>query len=433
MTDSVSSTAWAAAQLHAWEVDVPDAADHGDRLRDWLESGVPALTGRRDGGPLVPPGAAATAALGCELAFAALRVADPHRTWHHLLGARAALTGGQRRGPWSIGGSARTVRCSDGFLAVNLARREDVESVAAVVEHDQTVDVDDAWRLLVEWAASKTTGDAAARLQLLDVPGGVVPDEGSWWRDSAATEVGARNPVACADIADHPRRRSEPLVVDLSSLWAGPLCAHLLGRAGAQVVKVELADRLDGARGGNSEFYDFLHGGHDSVVLDLSQRSDHDLLGGLLTDADIVIESSRPRALQRWGIDATDFCRRTPTTWVSITAYGRRFPDRIGFGDDVAMASGLVARVADDDWPLPCGDAIADPLTGMHAAVQALAAHRAGGSRLLDVAMSEVVASALAWAPGGARAVESAPAPSAPEVIEAAAAAGRDTAKWRSR
>ena len=39
-----------------------------------------------------------------------------------------------------------------------------------------------------------------------------------------------------------------PLVVDLSALWAGPLCAHLLGLAGARVVKVESLGRPDGAR-----------------------------------------------------------------------------------------------------------------------------------------------------------------------------------------
>jgi crotonobetainyl-CoA:carnitine CoA-transferase CaiB-like acyl-CoA transferase len=77
----------------------------------------------------------------------------------------------------------------------------------------------------------------------------------------------------------------------------------------------------------------------------------------------------------------------------------------VGFGDDVAMASGLTARDSDDDQPLPCGDAIADPLTGMHAAVHALASFRSGGSRLLDVAMSEVVAGTVAWSPGLASSV----------------------------
>ena len=39
-----------------------------------------------------------------------------------------------------------------------------------------------------------------------------------------------------------------------------------------------------------------------------------------------------------------------------------------------------------------CGDAIADPLTGIHAALAAYGSWRIGGGRLLDIAMSNVAA-----------------------------------------
>jgi crotonobetainyl-CoA:carnitine CoA-transferase CaiB-like acyl-CoA transferase len=283
-------------------------------------------------------------------------------------------------------------------VVANLARAEDVESVAAVVEHDRVVhQAQDAWRLLGEWAAGVTAEDAAARLCLLGVPGGEVPDAHEWWRDSVMPVGVAGSPVARADIADGPVPDASPLVVDLSSLWAGPLCAKLLGDAGARVVKVEVVGRPDGARRGNAAFYAYLHGGHESVLIDLRNHEDRDLLNGLIHRADIVVESSRPRALLSWGIDAYEVCRQRPTTWVSITAYGRRFPERVGFGDDVAMAAGLAAREPGEGWPLPCGDAIADPLTGMHAAVHALASYRLGRSCVLDVAMAEVVAGTVAW------------------------------------
>jgi crotonobetainyl-CoA:carnitine CoA-transferase CaiB-like acyl-CoA transferase len=180
--------------------------------------------------------------------------------------------------------------------------------------------------------------------------------------------------------------------VDFSALWAGPLCAHLLGLAGARVVKVETPDRPDGARRGAAGFYRLLHAGHRSVVLDPATAGGRRAMAALVAAADIVIESSRPRALARFGLDARAAVA-AGTTWVSITAYGRD-RDRIGFGDDVAAASGLVCREA-SGTPLFCGDAIADPLTGLTAAVLAASAPPGGGGVLWDVAMARVVAATL--------------------------------------
>jgi crotonobetainyl-CoA:carnitine CoA-transferase CaiB-like acyl-CoA transferase len=189
-------------------------------------------------------------------------------------------------------------------------------------------------------------------------------------------------------------------VVDFSALWAGPLCAHLLGLLGADVVKVETPQRPDGARGGNAEFYRLLHAGHRSVVLDPGTAAGRRAMAGLVEAADIVIEASRPRALARFGLDA-EAAARAGTIWVSITAYGRG-SDRVGFGDDVAAANGLVA-LGEDGTPYFCGDAIADPLTGLVATELARSAPANGRGALFDLAMADVVASTLdAALPGGA-------------------------------
>jgi crotonobetainyl-CoA:carnitine CoA-transferase CaiB-like acyl-CoA transferase len=83
---------------------------------------------------------------------------------------------------------------------------------------------------------------------------------------------------------------------------------------------------------------------------------------------------------------------------VSITGYGRRPPGAnwVAFGDDAAVAAGLAAASgAPDGPPIFCGDAIADPLAGLHAALLALASFRRGGGHLLDVALRDVVAHLL--------------------------------------
>ena len=180
------------------------------------------------------------------------------------------------------------------------------------------------------------------------------------------------------------------LVVDLSSLWAGPLCGDLLAASRRRVVKVESISRPDGARRGPASFFDLLNGAKRSVALDFHDPSQRAHLGRLVHSADVVIEASRPRALEQLGIVAADLVASGPRLWVSITAYGRQGASgpRVGFGDDAAAAGGLVAW--SDESPVFCGDAIADPLTGLTAAARvppgpprrwSLAARRGHGRR----------------------------------------------------
>ena len=135
------------------------------------------------------------------------------------------------------------------------------------------------------------------------------------------------------------------VVVDLSALWAGPLCGDLLARAGATVVKVESTQRPDGARRGPREFFDLLNGHKRSVALDLQSHDGVRVLHDLVRRADVVIEASRPRALAQLGVDGPDLVRAGgPRVWVSITGYGRSgdAANRVAFGDDAAAAGGLV-------------------------------------------------------------------------------------------
>jgi crotonobetainyl-CoA:carnitine CoA-transferase CaiB-like acyl-CoA transferase len=181
-------------------------------------------------------------------------------------------------------------------------------------------------------------------------------------------------------------------------MWAGPLCAHLLSRAGAEVVKVEDPDRPDTARDGDSELFAQLHRGQRSVTVPFATADGVAALGRLLETADVVIEGSRPRALAALGFGPERFCAtRAGRTWVSITGHGRVGPrsNWVAFGDDAAAGGGLVA--AGPDGPVFCGDAIADPVTGLYAATAALASIAVGGGHLVDCALSR----AAAYANGG--------------------------------
>jgi crotonobetainyl-CoA:carnitine CoA-transferase CaiB-like acyl-CoA transferase len=180
-------------------------------------------------------------------------------------------------------------------------------------------------------------------------------------------------------------------VLDLSSLWAGPLCSHLLELMGADVVKLESRQRPDGARRGHAGFFDLLNQRKRSVMLDFASAEGRAQLAQLIAAADIVIEASRPRALRQLGIDAEVLCaRHEHLSWIGITGYGRREPQAqwIAFGDDAGVAAGLSSALhaATGQWAF-VGDAIGDPITGLHAALYAWAGWQRGGAGIVDIAL----------------------------------------------
>jgi hypothetical protein len=393
-----ASAAYAASLLESLGliVDRAEGAADPHPALDWAASGAMALTGFEDGPPVVAPGRLAACARG---AAAALRLLAGAR-WRSdldgpaLLGERAAILGLRRRGTVSAGGSCRLLGAADGWLAINLPRADDLAALPAWLEERVT---GDPWTFVAERVARRSARELVGRARLLGLAA------------AEAVAPAPRPPAWCrVEACGRPRRRAaaaSPLVVDLSALWAGPLCAHLLGLAGARIVKVESTRRPDGARGGAAAFYDLLNAGKESVALDLASPRGVARLRRLLEAADIVVESARPRALAQLGIDARAIVAAVPgLTWVSITGYGRTGAGAnwIAFGDDAAVAAGLAAAAgAGPNAPLFCGDAIADPLAGLHAAVAALGSWRRGGGRLVALALRDVAAHALAFGPPG--------------------------------
>ena len=343
----------------------------------WAASGGMHLTGWPDGPPLAPRG---DVLAGARAAAARVPGADAAL---ELFG-RAALAGHQRAGRTSTGGACRLLRAADGWVAVSLARADDLAAVAAIVECADSCD--DPWGALADHAASRASSAVVARVQLLDVPASVLGEPTC----DPITVTTLGEPAA----APPPR----PVVVDLSALWAGPLCARLLGMNGAEVVAVESATRPDPSRDSMPQFHAHLRARHERACIDFTSGAGRDQLLALLRRADVVIEAARPRALRRLDIDAEALVAERPgLTWLSITAHGRTGSDadRVGFGDDAAVAGGLVAWDERDE-PVFCGDAIADPLTGLYAAGAALSSLAAGGGHLVAVAMRDVVAHAMA-------------------------------------
>lgn len=360
-----------------------------DPVRRWADCGLAHLTGEPDGAAdfsrsrILERADQVAAPFGVDAAV--------------LLAGRAGLTGTSRAGRTSAGGSTRLIRCRDTWCVFTLARPSDLDIVGALLETGEPIA--DPWRSLADAAADREAAELVERGRLLGMPCAVVnshPEE----------------PVVSQQLwSTHTPRPVEPglLVVDLSAMWAGPLCGQLLRGLGATVIKVESPDRPDGARYGNADFFDWMNGGKLQFSAPVSRESP--VLAALLDVADVVIEASRPRALEQAGLAATTRAPRPGRVWVRITGYGtgQDVRDRVAFGDDAAAAGGLVGTGA--HGPIFCGDAIADPLTGLEAASAVLEALGRGGGQVLDVTMAGVAASyaAIPLAPSVSEAVVSAP------------------------
>ena len=343
---------------------------------DWAGSGAMELTGHPNQPPLHPVGRPATVAKAAALALELLTgtaVDGPA-----LLGQRAALMGLTRQGRIAAGGGSRLLRSADGWWALNLARDGDL--VPALTESDEP---DDQWQVAEQWSARLPTAGVIGRATLLGLAAGGLGE--------TATEP-TSHPFRITRWPTPPRSRHilssgrPPVVVNLGALWAGPLTGHLLGLAGARVIDVESSTRPDPTRISSPEFYRLLHAGHEQRVLDFSQPGE---LAELIRSADVVIEASRPRALAALGIRAEQvMADGGPACWLRIT--GHRDPSRVAFGDDAAVAGGLVAW--DRDGPVFAGDAIADPLTGLLGALAVSSCLLDPARSLIKLALADVAA-----------------------------------------
>jgi crotonobetainyl-CoA:carnitine CoA-transferase CaiB-like acyl-CoA transferase len=205
-------------------------------------------------------------------------------------------------------------------------------------------------------------------------------------------------------------------VIDLTWVWAGPYSAMQLAHLGADVVKVEPAERLDVTRvlgpwadgvpgADRSGYFNQYNQGKQGIVLDLKHQRGRELLRGLLADADVVIDNMRAGALDRMGFSFDELRALNPRlVAVSMTGFGETGParDQMAYGSLIDAMSG----VASSNGPVGGGPtdfpmSLPDPCAGIHTAIATVAAvYRAGatgqGTRV-ECAMLEASLAAFPW------------------------------------
>lgn len=194
-------------------------------------------------------------------------------------------------------------------------------------------------------------------------------------------------------------------VLDVSTLFAGPLAATFLGDFGADVIKVEHPRRPDASRGhgpqkdGINLWWKTLGRNKRTITVDLGQPSGAEVLRRLVADADVMIENFRPGTLERWGLSPDRLFEVNPRLVLArVTAFGQFGPysARPGFGSLAEAMSGFAALTGDPDGPptLPpfgLADGIAALATSYAVMAALRGAERDGRGQIVDMAIIEPI------------------------------------------
>ncbi|MFI9616257.1 CaiB/BaiF CoA transferase family protein [Streptomyces sp. NPDC052023] len=198
-------------------------------------------------------------------------------------------------------------------------------------------------------------------------------------------------------------------VLDMATLFAGPLAATLLGDFGAEVVKIEHPRKPDPSRGhgpakdGIGLWWKHLGRNKRTITLDLSKPGGQATLRRLAAEADVVIENFRPGTLEKWDLGWPELSAVNPRLVLTrVTAFGQFGPyaHRPGFGTLAEAMSGFAAITGEPDAPPtlpPFG--LADSIAGLataYAVMAALAAReRTGEGQVVDMAIIEPILTVL--------------------------------------
>lgn len=203
-------------------------------------------------------------------------------------------------------------------------------------------------------------------------------------------------------------------VVDLTHALAGPYCTMLLCDLGADVLKVEPASGdlsravgpyVDGDTTGLSGYFQSVNRGKRSVVLDLKNESDIEILLGIVEGADVLIENFSVGVMDRMGLSRARLLERNPRL-VYATLRGFGDPD-LGASPyanwpamDIiiqAMAGPLSITGLENGTPIKIGPGVADIFPGALLATGILSAvlhaRETGKGQQVDVAMFDAVLS----------------------------------------
>ncbi len=191
-------------------------------------------------------------------------------------------------------------------------------------------------------------------------------------------------------------------VVEMGTFITGPAAAMYLADLGADVVKVErpgTGDPFRAFRGGlYSPHYQTYNRNKRSITLDTTDAADRALLHEMVADADVFIQNFRPGVAEKLGVGEAELRALNPRLiYCAISGFGTSGPyrDRPAYDTVAQAASGFLRLLMPPTDTRVVGPAIADTITGFHAAFGVLGAlyerQATGKGRRIDVSMLEAM------------------------------------------
>lgn len=411
-------------RFHASSTGFEEVSDVGA----WAWGGLASITGDPDGPPLAPgaPLASAVSALHAALAFSAGRfagtpdvdiaidLADVVASLIEVFGLKYAAEGvvRERAGDWGGLAGWGLYHCADGSVALALRDHAQLLALSQALELPELRDsryqdfmwglcaeIDEVNAILASRLLDLSAAEVVDRLiscriavsrarPLLDM----LRDEHLSARSSFARRQGVLLPalpfrlrsgggsVPPFEHAAHP-----PLagvrVLDMSSVWAGPLAARLLADLGATVVKLVRPNSQVGffqsGEEWNRDFYAILNdrnkAGH---LVDLTTESGRAWLRREVARADVLFENFAVGSLERAGFDHGALHEINPRiVVVAMPALGLEGPNArgVGYGATIEQAAGIGWLYSDESGsPHRSGINFSDPIAGLWGAIGAL-------------------------------------------------------------
>ena len=191
-------------------------------------------------------------------------------------------------------------------------------------------------------------------------------------------------------------------VIDLGRHQAGPRCAQVLARMGAEVIKVE---RLGGEETryhapfvrGQSAYWVQYNTGKKSLSMDLRKEEGKEALRQLVKKSDVLLQNFRPGTIDVMGFGYDVLKELNPRiVMVNVSAYGQFGPyrEKIGYDPIGQTMSGIAMITGESDAPpTRAGVPIIDRTTALHAALGTMAALyervESGKGQSIDVCLAD--------------------------------------------